>query len=796
MGNLRYAVRQLWKSPGFSLIAILTLALGAGATTAIFSFVNAWVLKPLPYRTPDELVSLFEKDIRNGRRIPVAPGNLPDYAASGAFAEIAPWGTSPYNLTGDGDAERIELAEVGAGFFPMLGVAPALGRGFLAGEDREGASRVILLAHSFWTDRFQGRETALGQTLKIDGKAYTIAGVMPREFHFPLFGRVAGFIPLEMSPKQREDRRSHWMNVIGRLRPGVGAGAAQATLTTLGQRLAKGFPESNENVGTVVRTLHDDIGDHSGNFALTVTLGLVGCVMLIACANVANLLLARATGRRREIAVRLAVGASRGALVRQLLTETAVLFVAAGVVGVLLAQWGVPALTAMIPFENRGFLPNQGVVHLDYAALGFALALCLATAALFGLWPALVTTRLDLNEALKDGGRHTGGVSSGRGRRLLVAGEVALAALVLVMAVLMVRSAFARYGADLGLDPRNVLTATVDLDEKRGQDAVAGAAIHDGVLERLRANPQVTAAGAVQYLPFGHSGATRGFVIDGRAPEPGERLSARFSAADPGYREAIGLRLKEGRWLERRDGAGSPGVAVISEVMARRYFPRGAVGQKLKLGSERREVTIVGVAGDTKLVNRMDAPENQIWFPYAQAPARRMTYVVRTAAGLSAIRDAVRAVDRDLPVSAARWMEERIREEDAPYDILTRLIAGFGLLALFLAALGLYGVIANSVASRIPEIGLRMAVGASRRQVVGLVFRDGMRMVLLGLGLGLAAGAAAAPALATLLYKVAPRDLGVYGAVGILLLLAACAAILVPARRAAGTDPLTALRYE
>ncbi|MBX9602838.1 MAG: ABC transporter permease [Bryobacteraceae bacterium] len=796
MDNLRYAVRQLWKSPGFSLIAILTLALGAGATTVIFSVVNAWVLKPLPYRAPDELVSLFEKDIRNGQRIPVAPGNLRDYAASGVFAEIEPWGTSPYNLTGDGDAERIELAEVGAGFFPMLGVEPALGRGFAAGEDREGASRVILLAHSFWTERFEGRANVLGQTLKVDGKAYTIAGVMPREFHFPLFGRVAGFIPLEMSPEQREDRRSHWMNAIGRLRPGVAAGAAQATLETVGRRLAKGYPDSNENVGTVVRTLHDDIGDHSGNSPLLVTLGLVGCVMLIACANVANLLLARATGRRREIAVRLAVGASRGALIRQLLTETSVLFVLAGAVGLLLAQWGLPALLAMIPFENRGFLPNQGVVHLDYQVLAFALSLCLATGAMFGLWPALVTTRLDLNTALKDGGRHSQGVAGARGRRMLVAGEVALAALVLVMAVLMVRSAFARYGADLGIDPRGVLTATVDLDDARGQNAADGAALHDAVLDRLRANPRVQAAGAVQYLPFGHSGAARGFVIEGRAPEAGERLSARFSAADPGYREAIGLRLKEGRWLERRDGAGSAGVAVISEAMARRYFPRGAVGRTLLLGSERRQVTIVGVAGDTKFVSRMDAPENQIWFPYAQAPARRMTYVARTASDLSAIRDAVRAVDRDLPVSAARWMEERIHEEDAPYDILTRLITGFGLLALFLAALGLYGVIANSVASRIPEIGLRMAVGASRGQVVGLVFRDGMRMVMAGLGLGLAAGAAAAPALATLLYGVAPRDLGVYAAVGILLVLAACGAILIPARRAAGTDPLTALRYE
>ena len=796
MGNLRYAFRQLWKSPGFSSIAILTLALGAGATTVIFSIVNAWVLQPLPYRAPHELVSVFEKDISKGQRIPVAPGNLRDYAASGVFAEIEPWGASPYNLSGDGDAERIELAEVGPGFFSMLGVEPALGRSFMPGEDRDGASRLIVLAHPFWVDRFQGRENGLGQTVKIDGKGYTIAGVMPREFHFPLFGRVAGFIPIHMSPAQLEDRRSHSMNVLGRLRPGIAPGAAQATLDTVSQRLAQGYPGSNENVGTVVRTLHDDIGEHSGNSPLLVTLGLVGCVMLIACANVANLLLARATSRRREIAVRLAVGASRGALVRQLLSETTLLFVSAGALGVLLAQWGLPALLGMIPFENRGFLPNQGVVHLDYTAFGFALSLCLATAILFGLWPALVTTRLDLNAALKDGGRHSGDPARGRARRMLVAGEVAMAALVLVMAVLMLRSAFARYGADLGINPRDVLTATVDLDDKRGQDAAAGAAIHDAVLERLRANPQVSAAGAVQYLPFGRSAAVRGFSIDGRAPQPNERLSAWFSAADPGYREAIGLRLKEGRWLERRDGADSPEVAVISESLARRYFPRGALGQKLLLGSERRPVTIVGVAGDTKLTSRMDAPENQIWFPYAQSPARRMTYVVRTAAGLSAIRDAVRAVDRDLPVSAARWMEERIREEDAPYDILTRLITGFGLLALFLAVLGLYGVIANSVASRIPEIGLRLAIGASRGQVVGMVFREGLRVVVAGLVLGLAAGAAAAPALASLLYGVAPRDLGVYAAVGTLLLLAACVAILFPARRAARTDPLTALRYE
>ncbi|HKP10644.1 MAG TPA: ABC transporter permease [Blastocatellia bacterium] len=804
--DVRYAVRVLLKKPGFTFVAVITLALGIGANAAIFTAVDAALLRPFPYRDPAALVHVWQTSPRS--EFSEHEAAYPDYldwrAQSSSFEEMAGYNASMAIFSGHGRAERIAAPRVTSSFFPLLGVQAGLGRVFREGEDQPGSPRVVLLSHGFWQRRFGGDPGVIGQSITLNSENYEIVGVMPAGFHFAKAGSPDVWRPLQPLPFQVRRRNLFWLNVIGRLKPGASMGQAQQELATIVGNIERQYSQSHTGEGIRLAALRDDIvGDVKP--LLLVLLGAVAFVLLIACANVANLLLARAAARRKEIAFRMAIGASRARLVRQLLTESLLLSTMGGAVGLLIAQWIITALLAGIPAPLMLRMPYLATLSLDLKTLGFTFAIATLTGVLFGLAPALQSSKPDLTDALKEG-RTSGGAIRARMRGLLVVSEIALAMMLLVGAGLMMKSFYRLLNVDPGFRTENLLTLKVGLPEDKYGDEARAAAFFKQVLTNLERLPGASGAATTDLLPLSGGGNTASFVVEGRpAPEPGAETEANVRTVSENYFSVMGLPLVAGRFFGEHDDGNAPSVLIINRTLAERLFPQqDAVGQRVVFGfdSQRRPWQIVGVVGDEK-VKQLDARVTPvIYFNYAQDRGTYNAVVVRTSgdpAGLiAAARDEVHALEPEAAVFDEMPMAQLIA--GSPSTFLRRypalLIGAFAAVAVGLAMLGIYGVLSYAVTQRTHEIGIRMALGAQRRDVLRLIAGQSLRFAAAGIAVGVVGALALTRLMASLLYGVSASDPLTFTATAAALAVMALAAGFVPAHRATRVDPMIALRYE
>ncbi|HYE64226.1 MAG TPA: ABC transporter permease [Pyrinomonadaceae bacterium] len=806
--DIRYGIRMLAKRPGFAAVTVLALALGIGANSAIFSVVNAVLLRPLPFEDPERLVMVWERRPRQNREAgPVAPADFVDWQNQNqVFERMAAYSPAAFNLTGVGEPEQIITHVVTTGFFQVLGVEAAVGRTFLQEVDDPTRERTVVLSQGFWQRRLGGDPNVTGKVLTLDDESYTVIGVMPSDFQFPdsltqmwvAPKRVLPETSLPGNPDPAMLRGMHYLSVIARLKQGVTLEQSQAEMQTIAGRLEQQYP--NENTGHTARvvSLHEQlIGDVRP--ALLVLLGAVGFVLLIACANVANLLLARATARHREMSIRNALGASRLRLIRQLLTESTLLSLTGGVIGLLLAMWGVDLLIALSP-EN---LPRLREIGLDGRVVGFTLVVSILTGIIFGLAPALQASKLDLNSSLKEGGRGSmEGFGRQRMRGLLIISEVALALVLLIGAGLMIRSFQRMHQVDPGFDPNHVLALQLSLPRSKYTENEQMVNFYNQVLGRIATLPGVESVGATWTLPLSGQDAGRGFEIEGYTPAPDERTNAAFGVVSPRYFQTMKIPVLKGREFADQDTASAPGVVIINEPFARRYFPDGdALGKRLKLrGDDNPWLTIAGVVRDIKHTELTARPRMEMYLPYLQYPFPSMNVVVRTAHDpaslMMAVRKEVWAVDPDQPVANVETMTQLISNSVARARFNTILLGIFASVALILAAIGLYGVISYSVTQRTHEIGIRLALGAQHGDVLRMIVGQGMILVLVGVLIGLAAAFAVTRLMSSLLYGVTATDPLTFAGVSLVLAGVAFLASLIPARRATKVDPMAALRYE
>ena len=799
--DIRYGVRVLLKSPSFTLVAVIALALGIGANAAIFSVVNGVLLRPLPFKDPERLMMIRETKLPQFPEFSVAPGNFIDWKKQNTVFErlVALRGAS-FNLAGTGDPERLRGLSVTDGFFAMLGGQPQLGRDFLPEEDQAGHSNVVILSQGFWQRRFGSDQKIINQAITLDGQSYTVVGVMPASFKFG-GPDTELWTPMAFTEKQAQQHGGHYVSAIGQLKPGVTEEEARAEMVTIAARLAAQYPEANTGWSVKVIPLLE-FSVRSIKPALLVLLVAVGFVLLIACANVANLLLARAAGREKEMSTRTALGASRWRIVRQLLTESILLSVVGGAFGVLLAKWGMTALLRLAP---EG-LPRMSNVSLDLRALAFTFGITLVTGVIFGLVPALQASRPNLNETLKDGGR--GSSEGGRRqfiRSTLVVLEVASALVLLVGAGLMIKSFWLLQKVDPGFNPHNALTVEVELPSKKYKEENQQVAFFKQLLERVAALPGVQAAGGGNVIPLSDNDFVLSFEIDGRPPlPPGASQSTNFYAVSADYFKAMGIPLLRGRLLSANDVAGSPHVAVINETMAKKLFPdEDPIGKRMTFGRGEKNpdwYEIVGVVGDVKHYSLDQATTMQTYEPYTQQTFSYMTLVVRTAGDpttlSAAIRGEILQLDKEQPVSSIRTLDQNFAASLAQQQFAMVLLGVFAAVALVLAAVGIYGVLSYAVTQRTHELGIRMALGAGRRDVLKLVVGKGMLLTLIGVVGGIVAAFGLTRLMSGLLFGVTATDSATFVSVGFGLLVVAFLACLIPARRATKVDPLIALRYE
>ncbi|MBI1760543.1 MAG: ABC transporter permease [Acidobacteria bacterium] len=797
--DLRYGARMLMKQPGFTLIAVVTLALGIGANTAIFSVVNAALLRPLPYVHAEQLVAVFVRTNSDPREYVAWPDLLDWRAQNRSFAQLAAFVPQSVNLTGRTGSQiepgRVIGGFVSADFFPMLQVTAAQGRAFLPGEDVTGAERVAVVSYETWRDRFGADPQLLGQTLTLNNQPFTVVGVLPAGFRAP-YSEIEVWLPIQHYPNFSLDRKVTSAGVFGRLKPGVSMRQAQTEMDTIAARLAQQYPETNKERGVNLVGLQTLLAEQLKP-ALLVLFGAVGCVLLIACANIANLLLSRAVGRARELALRAALGASRARLLRQLLTESLLLALVSGVIGLLIGVWGMEALAT----SSAVNLPGLFEIKLDRAVFGFTLGAALLTGLVFGLLPAWRVSRPDLNEALKEGGRTAGAQPSrNRLRGLLVVAQVALSLVLLVGAGLMVRSFANLLGVDPGFDAHNVLTLEYRVPRNKYPEPQQQWRFHEQVVARVQALPGVESAAAVGAIPHGGNSGTSGFTLPERATPPaGQEPRAQTNRADPHYFRTLKIPVLQGRVFTAQDQAQTPPVIIINQTMARQYWPAGeALGRQVHLLSPDVTATVIGVVGDIRHLSLDEPAQPQIYLNYAQQPHIFASLVVRTRGDANSFANAVRAaiwsVDSEQPVWKVRTLEFLLQRSLGGQRFLLQLIGALAGLALLLAAVGIYGVIAYAVSQRTHEIGIRMALGAQRRDVLRLVLGQGLKLVLLGVALGMAAAFALTRLMNTLLFGVGATDPLTFGVVALLLLLVALAACWFPARRALGVEPLMALR--
>lgn len=804
--DLRYAFRALRKSPGFTAVAVLTLGLGIGANTAIFSVINAVLLRPLPYRAPDRLVTLWHHyPTLNDLHASVSvPGFLAYHEQKDVYEQAAVengWGPT---LSGRGEPTRINANQVSGDFFSMLGVPPTLGRGILPEEAQAGHDKVVVVSQGFWQRVLGGDPKAVGQKLQLDGESYEIVGVMPASFRDFWNRTTELWVPLVFLPGQDDPNRwtNEYLQFIGRLKDGVSVEEAARRMDAVGVRLRTESPARfSPDWGLLSVSLNEQATSQIRP-ALLVLLGAVFCVLLIACANVANLLLARAAARSREIAVRVALGASPSALVRQLLTESVLLALIGGSLGLLLAQWGVPGLLALNPN-----LPPTGDFGVDGRVLLFTGLLSLFTGLVFGLAPALRVARTSLHETLKESGRGSGGDRSGLAlRRGLVVATVALALTLLVGAGLLVRS-FARLaGVDPGFQPEHLLTFNLALPRSGYTNDTLRLAAWDRIVTGLSTVPGVQSVGGTSVMPFSGQWGTASFTVEGYqtpANAPGPWGDIRL--VTPGFLATLGAPLKTGRQFTEDDKAGAPAVAIVDEEMVQRYWPNeDPIGKRVTFSSLTDSaitwIEVVGVVGHVTQEG-LDAQRRvQLYLPLKQADLPFLGVAMRTAgdplAVLSAAKAAVRTVDANLPITGASSMVSMIETSTGPRRFSMILLALFSGLAATLAAIGLYGVMSYTVTQRSKELGVRLALGADRDEVLRLVLGQGMRLVLGGIGVGLVAALALTRVLRSMLFGVSTTDPMTFGLIVLLLVVVTVIASWVPARRATRTDPMVALRME
>ena len=800
--DLRYALRMLAKSPAFTFIVVLTLGLAIGTNSAIFSVVNAVLLRPLTYPKSEQLVRVCGTQPQLATA-PSSPANFLEWKAENqVFERIATYVGQGFNLTGTDKPERVIGARVSGDLFQLLGVQPALGRTFTVDEDRDGAERVVILSHQFWQNRFAGAASAIGQTITLNEQRYTIVGVMPAGLAFPST-RTQIWTPIAFNPAEQAMRDTNFIDVIARLKPGVSIDQARANMNAIAQSQADRYPQTNFGVGVKVVSLQEDmVGDVRP--MLIVLLVAVAFVLLIACANVANLLLARAAARQREMAIRGALGASRSRVVRLLLTESVLLAVVGGAVGLLLAFWSLDVLVSLKPAN----LPRLAEIGINRTVFLFTFAVSVLTGLLFGVAPAWQVSKSDLNEGLKESGGR-GGTDSPRRQRvraLLVISEVALSLVLLIGAGLMIRSFSRLLAVDPGFKADHVLTAFVSLPPSKYPKREEQNAFFDRLLERLRNVPGITAAGVITDLPL-YGGSSTGFDIDGRPePLPGQRSMTDYRITTPDYFAAMGMKLLQGRAFSRFDTDGAPGVVIINETLAKSYFAgEDPIGKRLGLSTPKDWREIVGVVADVRNYGVDADVKPEVYVPllqtapdYLSGVASALTVVLRStmdpAALTTVLSEQVQALDKDQPVSAIRTMEWYLADSMAQRRFNMLLLGAFAGLALVLAAVGIYGVIAYTVAQRTHEMGIRIALGARGADILRLVFAHAMATTITGIVIGLVAAFALTRLLQSLLYQVTATDPFVFAAISILLLTVAAIATYLPARRAVKVNPITALR--
>ncbi len=797
LNDLRYALRQLIKSPGFTAVAIVTLALGIGACAAIFSVVNGVLLRPLDYPQPDRIVVIRETQLPEFPEFSVSPPNYLDWEKqTKSYSYLAAYGGSQVNLTGEGEPQRLVGVKATAHYFDVFAVKPVLGRTFLPEEDAVGKNHVVVLSHPFWQRVFGGDAKVIGRSIQLNGEPYTVIGVAPSDFGQA--SKVDVWMPMGFKPDETNAaaRGAHYLNVIGRLRPGVTVEQARAELEVLAAQLAKQYPDSNKGWGILLMPVLD-YSVRDVRVVLYTLLGAVGCVLFIACANIANLLLARATARHREISIRAALGASRARLVRQLLTESVLLAVFGGLAGLLLARWGLDLLLSMAPST----LPRTNEIHLNGAVLLFSLALSLVTGIVFGIAPALLAAHTDVNEALKQGARGSTD-ARGRLRAALVVTEVAFALVLLGGAGLLGRSFMQLTHVDPGFIPENATVLRLALPEKKYAKPEQQVAFVDALLARLRTLPGVQAVGLTHALPL-LGDWVLGFNIEGRpAIAPSDLPNTNYYAVTPDYFRAMGIRLIRGRLFTAQDDAKAPRVAIINETLAHQFFPNeDPIGKRINItnGPDAwRE--IVGIVADVKQYGVDKATTSQSYEPFAQVPFDSLNVVLRTqgspAALLGALRPAVYSVDKDQPIGAIRPLEEILGEKIAKQRFAMLLLTVFSLVALVIAAVGIYGVMAYSVVQRTGEIGIRMALGAQSRDVLRLILGRGGKLIGLGLLIGLGVTLLASRALGSILFQTSAHDPLTLAVMTLLLAAIALIACLLPAHRATKVNPIEALRTE
>lgn len=804
--DLRFGLRMLLKNPGFTLVAILTLALGIGANTTIFSMINSVLLSPLPYQESEKLVLISHRNARREGNFELTPASYFDLRQqSKSFEQIATFVSHDFNLTGTGEPERLQGQVVSAALFTLLKVQPSIGRVFTGADDRDGAPRVVLLSHGLWQRRFGADVNIIGRTLTLDDQSYTVVGVMTPEFDFPA-KRTELWAPLAFAANAANDRGSYYLSGIARLKSGVTITAAQNELDVIARNLTQAYPGTNTDLGFNIASLQESRVSGSRQ-TLFILLGAVAFVLLIACVNVANLLLARAAVREKELAIRSALGAGRQRLMRQLLTESTLLAVSGGTLGLLLAIWGIEALKRISP-DGPDRIARLDEVRLDWRVLLFTLGVSCLTGVIFGLAPAWQISKPNLQHTLKESGSGFVSVRGQRLRGLLVVTEIAMSLVLLVGAGLLIRSFIRLQNVDLGFNPERLLTLGVERSESKTEDLTRRVSFYQEVIERMQALPGVQAAGVANAGPIVTPGVRRAIVIDDKPdPPPGQPQLVNYRIVSPGYFRTLDITLLKGRMLSVQDNTQTTEVSMINQAMARRYWgDEDPVGKRFKFlprGSNAPWLTVAGVVGDVRQAGLNNASLPEMYIPFTQAHpnwARPRVLFIRTDGEprnlVAAVKNQIYALDKDQTISAVRSMDEIIARWLAPRRFNLLLIGVFAVIALVLANIGIYGVISYAVSQRTRDIGVRMALGAGRREIFKMIIGQGLVLTLLGVAIGLIASVALTRWLESLLFSVSPTDPSTFAGVALLLTLVALLACYLPSRRAARVDPMIALRHE
>jgi putative ABC transport system permease protein len=801
--DLRYAIRASLKKPAFIAIVVLALAIGIGANTAIFSVVNAILLRPLPFKNPDRIVMVW---MDNGKlKVDQDWHSYPNYVdyrdQSSTFEEVAAFNDRSFNLTGTGEPVRVIGAWSTANLFSVLGVDPVQGRTFSVEEEEPGKDLVAVISYGLWQRRFGGDPNLVGQPISLNGVNRTVVGVMPASFAFPL-KETDVWVPLAYTPRQKQARSSFSLKAVGRLKPGVTMAQARADMSTIASNLVERFPQIMESYGVNLVPLHEQVTGKVRT-ALLVLLAAVAFVLLIACANVANLLLARAAAREREIAIRTALGASRRRIVRQLLTESVLLAMVGGVLGLLLALWGLHALVALSPAN----IPRLDQIGIDGKVLAFTLTVSLLTGIIFGLVPALQASKPDLNESLKEGGRgSSGGVRGRRIRSLLVVAEIALSLVLLVGAGLLIKSFIQLQKFDLGFNPNNLLTMRVQLPGSKYREPAQVVNFYQQVFQRMESVPGVQSVGAISDIFLSDTPSSTNFTIEGRPILTGaDSIEVPLDAVTTDYFKVMGIPLLKGRVFDERDRIDSLPVAIINDTFAKRFFEgEDPIGKRYCYGEPEGDktqwLTIVGIVGDMRRTGFDKDVRPETFLPQNQNPDNALTIVARTAGDpasfAGALRSEIWAVDKDQSVFNIKTMDATLAEMTAQRRFNMLLLGIFAAVAMILAAVGIYGVMSYSVTQRLHELGIRIALGASSGDVLRLVVGQAMALALIGIGAGLIAAFFLTHLMASLLYGVSASDPATFLLISSLLTGVSLVASFVPARRAMKVDPMVALRYE